>query len=72
MCRWLVEQGGVRKLAKFSTHDLRTALIAVYGIGLETADDIVLYAFNRPVFVIDAYTRRVFFTAGPDKRRGGL
>lgn len=64
MCRWLVEQGGVRKLAKLSTHDLRAALIAVYGIGPETADDIVLYAFNRPVFVIDAYTRRIFSRLG--------
>lgn len=64
MCRWLVEQGGVRALARMSTHDLRAALIAVHGIGPETADDIVLYAFNRPVFVIDAYTRRVFARLG--------
>ena len=72
MCRWLVEQGGVRKLAaEISTHDLRTALIAVYGIGPETADDIVLYAFNRPVFVIDAYTRRVFSRLGLIKGEEG-
>ena len=64
MCRWLVEQGGVRKLARLNTHDLRSALIVVYGIGPETADDIVLYAFNRPVFVIDAYTRRIFSRLG--------
>lgn len=64
MCRWLVEQGGVRNLARLSTYDLRAALIAVYGIGPETADDIVLYAFNRPVFVIDAYTRRIFSRLG--------
>jgi endonuclease-3 related protein len=42
------------------TEDLRQALLAVNGIGPETADDILLYAFDRPVFVIDAYTRRVF------------
>lgn len=64
MCRWLVGQGGVRKLARMNTHDLRAALIVVYGIGPETADDIVLYAFNRPVFVIDAYTRRIFARLG--------
>ena len=64
MCRWLMEQGGVRKLARLNTHDLRAALIAVYGIGPETADDIVLYAFHRPVFVIDAYTRRIFARLG--------
>ncbi len=60
MCRWLVEQGGVRKIAKWPTHELRRALLAVHGIGPETADDILLYAFRRPVFVIDAYTRRIF------------
>jgi endonuclease-3 related protein len=36
----------------------------VKGIGPETADDILLYAFERPVFVIDAYTRRVFGRLG--------
>jgi endonuclease-3 related protein len=64
MCRWLIGQGGVRVLARMNTHDLRAALIAVHGIGPETADDIALYAFNRPVFVIDAYTRRIFTRLG--------
>jgi endonuclease-3 related protein len=36
----------------------------VRGVGPETADDILLYAFNRPVFVIDAYTRRLFTRLG--------
>jgi len=36
----------------------------VHGIGPETADDILLYAFRRPVFVIDAYTRRLFSRLG--------
>jgi endonuclease-3 related protein len=60
MCRWLLEQGGTRKIARLPTHELRQALLAVHGIGPETADDILLYAFRRPVFVIDAYTRRIF------------
>jgi endonuclease III related protein len=60
MCRWLIAQGGVRKIARRPTHDLRQALLAVHGIGPETADDMLLYAFGRPVFVIDAYTRRIF------------
>jgi endonuclease-3 related protein len=64
MCRWLIAQGGVRVLARMNTHDLRAALIAVHGIGPETADDIALYAFSRPVFVIDAYTRRIFTRLG--------
>ncbi len=64
MCRWLIAQGGVRKLAKVPTPELRHALLAVHGIGPETADDILLYAFKRPVFVIDAYTRRLFHRLG--------
>ncbi len=38
---------------------LREELLAVYGIGPETADSIILYAANQPIFVIDAYTRRI-------------
>ncbi|MET0026096.1 MAG: endonuclease III domain-containing protein [Candidatus Thiodiazotropha sp.] len=43
---------------------LRERLLEVKGIGPETADDILLYAFHRPVFVIDAYTRRLFGRLG--------
>ena len=39
---------------------LRKELLAVKGIGPETCDSILLYAFDKPVFVIDAYTRRIF------------
>ena len=39
----------------------REALLSRYGIGEETADSILLYAFNRPVFVIDAYTKRFLY-----------
>jgi endonuclease-3 related protein len=63
-CRWLIEQGGVRPLARLPTEELRHALIAVHGVGPETADDILLYAFERPVFVVDAYTRRIFARLG--------
>ena len=38
---------------------LRKELLTVKGVGRETADSILLYAFNKPIFVIDAYTRRV-------------
>lgn len=64
LCRWLMEQGGVSRLRKLATPELRHALLGVHGIGPETADDILLYAFNRPVFVIDAYTRRIFARLG--------
>ena len=37
----------------------RTTLLAVHGVGPETADSILLYACGRPTFVVDAYTRRV-------------
>ena len=37
----------------------RNRLLSVKGVGRETADSILLYAFNQPIFVIDAYTRRV-------------
>jgi len=43
---------------------LRELLLAVHGIGEETADSIILYAANKPVFVIDAYTRRIFSRLG--------
>src|SRR5262249_26911394 len=38
---------------------LREQLLAIHGIGPETADSIILYAANRPSFVIDAYTQRI-------------
>ncbi len=41
------------------TSVLRSSLLGVKGIGPETADSIILYAAHRPVFVVDAYTRRV-------------
>lgn len=44
--------------ADFSAEELRNELLAVKGIGKETADSIILYAFDKPVFVIDSYTRR--------------
>jgi endonuclease-3 related protein len=43
---------------KPTDQELRDEWLSVKGIGPETADSICLYAFNRPVFVIDAYTRR--------------
>ena len=58
-CTWYLERGGYRRLRGLDTEDLRAELLAVNGVGPETADDILLYAFERPVFVIDAYTRRL-------------
>ena len=44
--------------SKLGTMELREEWLSVKGIGKETADSILLYAMDRPVFVIDAYTRR--------------
>jgi endonuclease-3 related protein len=46
------------------TNALRQALLSVKGIGPETADSILLYAANKPVFVVDAYTHRVLARHG--------
>jgi endonuclease-3 related protein len=63
-CRWYLEPGRRQGLARMATKELRHALLSVKGVGPETADDMLLYAFNRPVFVIDAYTRRLFSRLG--------
>lgn len=59
------------RLFAVDTCQLRRELLGVHGIGEETADSILLYAANRPVFVIDAYTRRILGRIGlaPDKGR---
>lgn len=62
--KWLKAQGGLKNLSRINTARLRKELLACYGIGPETADSILLYAFNRPVFVVDAYTRRIFYRYG--------
>jgi endonuclease-3 related protein len=51
--------GDLERMATVATPALRDALLGVNGIGPETADSILLYAFRRPVFVVDAYTVRV-------------
>lgn len=58
---WLFEnyEGRLENLEKLDTEQLRAELLAVKGIGCETADSILLYAFGRAVFVVDAYTARV-------------
>jgi endonuclease-3 related protein len=61
---WYLEQGGHAPLAQLDTAELRARLLALHGIGDETADDIVLYAFHKPSFVVDAYTRRIFSRLG--------
>jgi endonuclease-3 related protein len=52
-------QGSLDKMFRAPTAVLREQLLSVHGIGPETADSILLYAGNHPVFVVDAYTRRL-------------
>lgn len=58
--QWFGERFGdsLEKMFTVETWSLREELLGVHGIGEETADSILLYAGNKPVFVIDAYTRR--------------
>jgi endonuclease III related protein len=52
--------GDIDSLFDLAPSVLRRKLLSIKGIGPETADSICLYAFNKPVFVVDAYTARVF------------
>ena len=51
--------GDPAEMSQVPTGRLREMLLSVHGVGEETADDILVYAANRPVFVVDAYTRRI-------------
>jgi len=51
--------GSLDRMFRRPTADLRMRLLEVHGIGPETADSILLYAGNHPVFVVDAYTHRI-------------
>lgn len=59
--RFLFEKhhGRLSHLFRQETGALREELLAVYGVGPETADSIILYAAKQPIFVVDAYTRRI-------------
>jgi endonuclease-3 related protein len=57
-----LENGGdLECLLTEALDTLRNKLLSIKGVGPETADSILLYAGNRPTFVVDAYTRRILF-----------
>ena len=64
LARWYIDAGGHGSLEMRSTPALRAELLGLAGIGPETADDILVYAFRRPVFVVDAYARRILSRYG--------
>ena len=57
-------RGSLKKMFKQQTARLREELLGVNGIGPETADSILLYAGEKPMLVIDAYTKRIFSRHG--------
>ena len=66
LAAWLVERAGgdPARLADAPTDALREELLALRGIGPETADSMLLYAQERPTFVVDTYTKRVVVRHG--------
>ena len=65
-CEYLLTRyaGNMRRMQRRPLETLRPELLDVHGIGPETADDILLYACGKRVFVVDAYTRRIFSRHG--------
>ncbi|WP_243388698.1 endonuclease III domain-containing protein [Bifidobacterium scaligerum] len=66
LSRWYIERCGARPegAADIADDDLRAELLGLFGIGGETADDLVLYVFSRRAFVADTYARRLFTFLG--------
>ena len=56
--------GDLERMAAEDLSVLRPKILGVNGIGPETADSILLYALNKPVFVVDAYTKRFLYRHG--------
>ncbi len=52
-------KGELSSMLGLNLGELRRELLTVNGVGKETADSIILYAANKPIFVVDAYTKRV-------------
>ena len=64
IARELQRIGGIAALRREETGPLRKRLLSWRGVGPETADAILCYALNRPIFVVDAYTGRLFERLG--------
>ncbi len=62
---WLAANNFNLKIIKsLSIKKLRNELLSIHGVGPETADSMLLYAFHKKIFVIDAYTKRIFSRIG--------
>jgi len=58
VCRLVVQSGGIKSLMKKPDAKVREELLLIKGVGQETADTILLYPLDKPIFIIDEYTRR--------------
>jgi len=56
----------IEKVKQLDLKMLRQELLGIYGIGKETADCMLVYAFEKPIFIVDQYCRRLFFRIGLD------
>ena len=65
-CEMMIAEfdGSEYKMQQLPWQETRSILLNVNGIGPETADDILLYALNKPVFIVDQYTMRIFSRLG--------
>ena len=71
LVEWLGDRNDdIQALMAEDPASLREELLGIHGIGEETADDILLYALDMPVFVVDHYTRRLFFRLGLAPEKG--
>ena len=68
LAQWYIDVGGRESLMQRPTRELRAELLGLPGIGPETADDILVYVFARPVFVVDAYARRILSRYGATQK----
>lgn len=73
LAQWVVTFGGHQQIARTHDNELRARLLAINGIGPETADAILNFACGRPIFVADRYAQRLFarlgYINGCDKSR---
>jgi len=64
LCIFYHEREGIKGMKRWPMKTLRHFLLDVHGIGPETADSILLYAIEKPIFVVDSYTKRIFHRLG--------
>ncbi|WP_087973568.1 endonuclease III domain-containing protein [Oceanobacillus rekensis] len=56
----------IEQIKNIESKQLRNELLRINGVGKETADVMLLYAFDKPIFIVDAYARRIFYRLGFD------